>query len=235
MTIIPVIDILNGLVVHARHGERSLYQPISSRLCHDPSPFAVIKAFLSLFPFNTIYIADLNAIMHKGDNRQLIVDIVAEYSELHFWIDAGQKSPARDWPEQVCPIIGTETGISLKDLKDHQSRNNYILSLDFRNGGLIGNPELLSHPEYWPDKIIIMSLDKVGSHSGPDTGLIASIQSLTPNREIFIAGGIRESRDLFKLAGMGINGVLIASALHNQNIDRADLATYKKQIKKTPA
>ena len=102
------------------------------------------------------------------------------------------------------------------------------------NGDLIGDPELLAHSEYWPERIIIMSLNKVGSRSGPDLEFVASIQTLVPDRQFYIAGGVRDRNDLARLAETGIHGALVASALHEQSLVHNDLVDYENQAKKTP-
>ncbi len=62
MQIIPVIDIKNGVVVHARAGDRASYRPIETPLASSAEPLAVIEGLLSLFPFDTLYLADLDGI-----------------------------------------------------------------------------------------------------------------------------------------------------------------------------
>lgn len=226
MIIIPVIDLLDGLVVLAKKGARDLYRPVNSRLCSDPLPLAVINTFISLSPFHTIYIADLNAIMHKDDNLELIVKLVNTFPQLEFWVDAGNRSMELNGLDQVIPVISTETGTSPDDLANYHSENRYILSLDYMNGDLIGDPRLLALTELWPDKIIIMSMDLVGSRSGPDTNLVSNIQLQIPKKKLYIAGGVRNSGDLATLADMNVSGALIASALHNQDLNRQDINLY---------
>ncbi|MEW8382346.1 MAG: nickel transporter, partial [Candidatus Thiodiazotropha taylori] len=62
MKLIPVIDLMNGIVVRAIRGQRQSYLPSSTPLCQSSQPEAVISALLSLYPFDTLYIADLDAI-----------------------------------------------------------------------------------------------------------------------------------------------------------------------------
>ena len=62
MQVIPVIDLLNGEVVHAKKGLRQTYQPMQSPLCPSSDPLTVVSELLALHPFKQLYIADLNAI-----------------------------------------------------------------------------------------------------------------------------------------------------------------------------
>ena len=72
MQVIPVIDLSGGRVVHARRGQRELYQPLRSPLCVGSEPLAVVEGLLRLHPFEALYTADLDAIQGKGDNRSAL-------------------------------------------------------------------------------------------------------------------------------------------------------------------
>ena len=73
MEIIPVIDLMAGHVVHARFGNRQHYQPIQSLLCNSSKPVDIIQALLELYPFKTIYIADIDAIQGPDNHFELVV------------------------------------------------------------------------------------------------------------------------------------------------------------------
>ena len=103
------------------------------------------------------------------------------------------------------------------------ARPELIISLDFTAAGLTGNTGILDDTTHWPDTIIIMSLHKVGSGSGPDIGALNQVKRPLGDRNIFAAGGIRNKRDLQQLHENGFAGGLIATALHNGVIDESDL------------
>ena len=46
MQVIPVIDLSGGRVVHARRGQRELYQPLRSNLCVGSEPLAVVEGLM---------------------------------------------------------------------------------------------------------------------------------------------------------------------------------------------
>ncbi|MDD1606659.1 MAG: nickel transporter, partial [Methylococcaceae bacterium] len=79
MRLIPVIDLKNGVVVHAQRGQRDNYLPINSPLSPSAHVYDVIEAFLQLNGFDIIYVADLNAITQQGDNQALIYDVLRRY------------------------------------------------------------------------------------------------------------------------------------------------------------
>ncbi|MCS7095879.1 MAG: HisA/HisF-related TIM barrel protein, partial [Nitrososphaerota archaeon] len=77
MKIIPVIDVLGGLAVHAVKGERRRYRPVKSVLCSSADPLEVAEAFKEL-GFREVYLADLDAIMGGSRSCGLYRRIKAE-------------------------------------------------------------------------------------------------------------------------------------------------------------
>ena len=104
-----------------------------------------------------------------------------------------------------------------------------ILSLDFQTNTFLGDQDLLRNIKLWPERIIIMSLARVGSNSGPDYELASSFKNSTGSRKIYVAGGVRNEADLQALNDMGIDGVLIATALHTQQITGDILSNFSKK------
>lgn len=231
--IIPVIDLLDGQVVHARRGDRQHYQPIQSLLCNGSEPLAILQALLELYPFDQLYIADLNAIQKRSNHLQIIADIKVRYPHLQIWLDAGI-SCANDlsaWSGiNLNWVIGSE---SLRKLDDYLSLKklcgeSHVLSLDFVSDstgqGYQGPSELIEESTYWPNKVIAMALCRVGSDSGPDNQILAQLINRSGEQIIYAAGGVRHMGDVLQLKQMGAGGALIASALHNQRITSIDLA-----------
>ena len=62
MEVIPVIDLKGGAVVRARLGLRQSYAPIVTTLARTSAPLDVVAGLLTIHPFRTVYIADLDAI-----------------------------------------------------------------------------------------------------------------------------------------------------------------------------
>ena len=62
MRIIPVLDIMGGVVVRGVAGRRSEYRPIQSQLCSIAEPATVAQAIVDRFRTIEFYIADLDAI-----------------------------------------------------------------------------------------------------------------------------------------------------------------------------
>ena len=64
MQIIPVLDLLGGVVVRGLAGQRDSYQPINSQLVNSAEPLAVAQAFQHKLGLQRFYVADLDAIEH---------------------------------------------------------------------------------------------------------------------------------------------------------------------------
>ncbi|HYN53415.1 MAG TPA: HisA/HisF-related TIM barrel protein [Methylotenera sp.] len=230
MEIIPVIDLMHGQVVHARFGQRQYYQPIQSKLSHSSAPINIVSALLELYPFERLYIADLGAIQGQSNHFQTIQLIKDEFPHLEIWLDSGISCvddlyALKDLP--VCHVIGSENITSIKEILELKQTlgEEFILSLDFNAQGFLGPIELSSNAVYWPNRVIVMTLAKVGSHQGVDLQLLKLFTQGTLNLQVYAAGGVRGLDDLKLVSEIGGTGALIASALHNQQLTNVDL-TY---------
>lgn len=226
MQIIPVIDLLDGVVVHARKGERQHYKAIQSLLTHSSKPLDIVAALLEYFPFQQLYIADLNAIQkftHTPNNYRIIESIAKLFPELVLWIDAGIHSITElgSWTKLNAKLIlGSENFsnideyLALKKLLNNQ----LILSLDYMPQGYMGPEQLIQSTQYWPDDVILMSLSHVGENSGCNTQLLETFKSFTTKYKLYAAGGIRNMEDFKLLQNYGVHGALIATALHQKQL-----------------
>jgi len=222
LQIIPVIDVMGGVVVHAKKGRRDSYRPLQTPLCEGATPRAVIDGLLGLHAFKTVYIADLDALTGQGNHRVLLAGLQRDYPGLRFWVDQGLDAPVG----RAVPVIGSESlgGEGLDAL--HCPDGGFILSLDFMGERLLGPVSLLDEPDRWPETVIIMSLSRVGANAGPDFRRLEEFRSRRPDKRIIAAGGVRDAADLQRLDGLGIGGVLLASALHSGALEPAVLRGY---------
>lgn len=227
MEIIPVLDLKAGHVVHARRGHRDTYQPIVSRLSPTSMPRDVLAALLQLHAFTSVYIADLDAIEKTGEHAQIITDLARQYPDIEFWLDAGGTARAgMTAADNIRGVIGSE---SLRDVAAlGASDAAAILSLDFRGEDFLGPPDLLDAPGLWPDRVIVMTLARVGSGTGPDLDRLASIKQRAGARRLYAAGGVRDAADLEALRDAGAAGILVASGLHDGRLSPADLAHFSR-------
>lgn len=224
MHIIPVVDIRGGIAVRAARGDRANYGPMASPLASSPDPVAVAAGLRSLFPFRTLYVADLDAIEGRGRDTATQMRLLASWPGSELWVDDGRRGggqPESGAPSSSCrrcTVIGSEC---LSDPR-HAAAGD-ILSLDFQGDTFLGPRELLETPALWPGRIIVMTLKRVGSGEGPDLERLQWAIANAGGKSVYAAGGIRHAKDLKALRELGVAGALIASALHDGQIKTGDL------------
>ena len=225
------------MVVHAREGRRAEYAPIQSNLCKGANPETIMAALLGLHPFRTFYFADLDAIQREGGNADVIGRLHDRHPAVEFWIDAGiaDEDRLKAWVADGTgrAVIGSE---SLHDAdflfaaRDICKDLDPVLSLDYVGDEFKGPASLLEYPErHWPQRILAMNLQRVGSQRGPDFALIVELAKRVPGCQVYAAGGVRSVQDLEQVAAAGAAGALIASALHDGRIGAAELQQFQKE------
>jgi phosphoribosylformimino-5-aminoimidazole carboxamide ribotide isomerase len=228
MEVIPVLDLKEGVVVHARMGRRDQYRPIETPLASTSNPVDVARGVLAIHPFETFYIADLDAIENAGNNDAALTRLKTELPNLVFWVDNGVADLARanSWLDVGLGnlVLGSESQRDGALVRRLSGDNRVILSLDYRGDAFLGPVALLSDAADWPRKIIAMTLARVGSANGPDLNRLAAIKAAAPDKLIYAAGGVRDPADLAALRRAGIEGALVASSLHNGKLTGAQLA-----------
>jgi len=231
--VIPVLDLKDGAVVHARLGQRSQYRPIETPLSSSSNPVDVARGLLSIFPFETFYIADLDAIEGLGDNDAALSLLRTEFPGLAFWVDNGEANLARArcWLDSELGhlVLGSESQKDDAVVRGLSNDDRVILSLDYRADALAGPAMLLNDALAWPSRVIAMTLARVGSAMGPDWDRLAAIKVLAGEKRVYAAGGVRDADDLFALAKTGIAGALVASCLHNGKLAGAQIASLQAQ------
>lgn len=232
-TILPVLDLMGGHVVHGIAGERASYRPIETPLGPADDVLNLARTLLDKASSSSLYVADLDAIERTGDHRQSIARLAAALAPAALWLDAGTDEPAalRRWQRLgLTPVIGSE---SLKGLDQWQALREAgasILSLDFAQDGFRGPAPLRTMPELWPATVIVMTLARVGSTNGPDLDRLAEIvQAAGETRAVYAAGGVRSLEDLEAVARIGAKGALVATALHRGSLPQNEIAAFLRR------
>ena len=239
-TLVGVIDLMNGVAVHAVQGQRDQYQPVE--FCSG-DPVRLLDHYLRL-GIQKIYVADLDGItknqpdsvairrltLHCGENPaccELIFDLGwrgrkhsnsieliertgEQFSQCH-WVAATEAMPDPTAISELVELVGA---------------NQTILSLDYRNGDLLGNRTkeqawVMAAAAAGVYQFLVLDLASVGSDRGPTTAqtckrvsamLVDSLVGFKP--QIYSGGGIRSEGDIDALATAGCNHFLLATALY---------------------
>lgn len=224
LTLLPVLDLIEGQVVAARAGERGRYAPIRTPLTAGSDPVAVLGALLARSGADRAYLADLDGIQHGRPQWAVLRRLLAAFPQSGFWLDAGFASleagreAAAGLDAQggrVVPVLGSETLQGCSDLSRTADTGPCVLSLDFGSEGFRGDPAWLAAPQCWPQQVIVMTLARVGVAQGPDLDRLRACLALAGDRQLYAAGGVRHVQDLAALARLGVAGALVASALHS--------------------
>jgi phosphoribosylformimino-5-aminoimidazole carboxamide ribotide isomerase len=237
LKVIPVIDILNGSVVHAVKGIRKEYLPLQSTLVSSTDPLEVAQAFKNL-GFTELYIADLDAIIDCSTNFQTLKHIAQE-TGLKLMVDAGvtwikrAQNLLASGVSQL--IIGTETLQSKAFVREAArlfGSDRVLVSLDLKDDKVVvktgfdgsSDPMVLlrEFKAIGVSRVIVLDLSRVGSSEGVDVAFLRKVIDEV-GVDVYVGGGVRDISDLVELKNLGISGGLVATALHTGKISIQDL------------
>lgn len=165
------------------------------------------------------------------------------------WLDAGVASAAD--ARQVLElgvarvVVGLETLPSYKALEEicvAAGSDRVVFSLDLHDGVPVTSlksegSSLKSGGAAFEvaaravtagvDAMIVLDLARVGTAAGPDFELIANVRKAAPRVALVAGGGIRGPEDLSRLADVGCDGALVATAILNGHLSAADVASAR--------
>jgi len=240
MRIIPVLDLLNSVVVRGVAGQRDEYRPVESCFAESANAVDMALAIRRTFGLNQLYVADLDAILDREPNWPVYQQLVE--LEFELLIDAGVSTAAdvagvlAAGAKQV--IVGLETWpllSSLEMLLATAGEENIIFSLDMKDGRPVSKFRDMTNDdpadigacvlEAGVREMIVLDLGSVGMKSGlPTLELCRELNDFAPNSRLITGGGVRNPNDLKQLADEPIDGILVASALHDGSITAEDIA-----------
>ena len=243
---IPVLDLRAGRAVLARGGQRDTYAPVRSRLVAGGAqgwgdPLALARAYRDILDCDEWYVADLDALAGGAVQHALLAALAGLRGRL--LVDAAVATPERA-RELVAGgaarvVVGLETLPSL-DVLAAVARaigsERVAFSLDLRGGAPLAEARLSGAPlevagaavAAGAGAIIVLDLARVGSRRGVDAVLVAGLRRAYPRVELLAGGGIATARELERLADAGLDGALVATALHEARIRREDIAAVRR-------
>jgi phosphoribosylformimino-5-aminoimidazole carboxamide ribotide isomerase len=165
-------------------------------------------------------------------NKKLIVD--AGISDLKRAEDVLKCSASK-------LVIGTETlssGEFVRDALRSFGKERVIVSLDMMNSKLLGSfgkgPSstiaiLKDFIGMGLAQVVILDLARVGSGQGVNIDFLKQLVG-KQNLDVFVGGGVRNITDLVELRELGVQGVLLATALHSGAVTMEDLKNECMEI-----
>src|SRR6516162_2372701 len=204
MRILPVLDLMKGLVVRAQGGRRKEYRPLISGIIRSSHPLDVAQAFRFHFGLKELYLADLDAIAGRPPALQTYTSLRKRGFQL--WLEPGIKQapdaekPAEAGIETIIGGLETLAGPEvLEALCRTYSPVRIVFSLDLRNGQPFGKPEIWG---YTPmeivrravgcgvQRLLILDLARVGVGKGIGTeDLCKQVAAEFPQVELSAGGG----------------------------------------------
>ncbi|HUF34344.1 MAG TPA: HisA/HisF-related TIM barrel protein [Gemmatimonadales bacterium] len=248
MRIIPVLDLANGVAVHARAGDRPRYETVHSVLAPDADgdPTALLRAYRQALGAAECYVADLDAIQGGAVQRGLLRELAALAVGFPgpLLVDAGTRGPDGALEVLSCGasevVVGLESLHAFADLAaivELAGPRRVLFSLDLRLGSPIVHPALRDAAGAAPDApslaaqavaagartLLALDIGRVGTGCGVDLDLLKTLRRRFPSTRLLAGGGVLTRRDLERMRDAGCDGALVASAIHTGRIGAADV------------
>jgi phosphoribosylformimino-5-aminoimidazole carboxamide ribotide isomerase len=237
MRILPVLDLMGGVVVRGVAGRRAEYRPVVSRLTASCRPLDVAGAFRSHFGLTELYLADLDAIAGAAPALSVYGELRA--AGFRLWVDAGLRTPEAEslvgaGVEGIVAGLETLPGPETLARLCRDWGERIVFSLDLKEGRPLGTLDGWQAADAWSvaaaavaagvRRLLVLDLARVGVGAGSGTEeLCGRLVRTYPGLEVAAGGGVRDRADLERLRAAGVRAVLVASALHDGRLSREDL------------
>ena len=243
MQVLGVVDLLNGRAVHARAGARERYEPVravAGASIEAGDAVAIARTYRDRLGVTELYAADLDAIMGRAPHDRLVAALAATGP---LWLDAGVSS--LDGAQHALTLGAERVIVGLETLGSWEALHaicsgvggeRVAFSLDLSNGqpltrGVIPSSApcdvAASAVDAGVQSIIVIDLARVGTGAGLDLDLISRVRDRAADVSLLAGGGVRGFEDLRRLAHVGCDGVLVATALHDGRLGAADVAAAR--------
>ena len=241
--VVGVIDLLRGRAVHARAGRRECYEPVervAGTAIEAGDGVALARAYVDRLGVRELYVADLDALAGGPLQRPTVSAIAAIGAPVMLDAAVTTADEARRavdlGAERVIVALETLPDFGhLRDVCGAIGGGHVAFSLDLRDGVAViaSGARISAEPppliaaraiDAGAGTIIVIDLARVGTGRGLDLELLASVRDATRGSWLLAGGGTRGVDDLERLAALGCDGALVATALHDGRITAADVA-----------
>jgi len=230
MEIIPAIDISNGKCVRLYKGRKR------SEKIYFEDPLEVLDFWVS-HGAERLHFIDLDGAWGSDVNKNLLQKIIKETSnKIKIQIGGGIRSieSALKLIELGADriIIGTfaiKNPKSVKNLLEIIGSDKIIIAVDYRKErvAIQGWTELSNKNPFSFGKeleelgvrlILFSSIEADGTLSGPDFENIEKMIESVEKTSIYVAGGVRNIKDVEDLNTIGVKGVIIGKAFYEHSL-----------------
>ena len=247
---IPVLDLAAGRAVLARGGRRESYAPVRSVLADADTaagdPVALAQAYRDALGLEECYVADLDAIAGRPVQLALLRRLAGLGGRLSLLVDAGVGDAGRAREVLAAGIaqlvVGLETLPSfgaLAAVVRAVGAERVTCSLDLRDGAPMLRAGAPHHGtvvelaraavEAGATSLLVLDVARVGSGRGVDYRLVERLRRAHPAVRLLAGGGVAGVGDIERLADLGLDGVLVATALHDGRLGRAAIEAVRRR------
>lgn len=231
--------------MQALAGDRSRYRPVESVLTPGlpGDALALVQAYRDVVGARECYVADLDAIEGGQLQGDRLGDLVRAAAPGSLLVDAGTGDENAAGAVRALGAAGVVVGLeTLRRLADLAAivatlgPERVIFSLDLRLGRLVLSPHAAAagdlrglEPEEVAGQavaagvrtLIALDVGRVGTGRGMDLELLRRLRRRFPSVRLLAGGGVADGEDLARLAGVGCDAALVATALHRGRIGQS--------------
>ncbi len=237
--IIPAIDIIGGKCVRLSQGD------YNRKTVYNENPLEVARMFEDA-GISRLHLVDLDGAKAKHIVNYKVLEQIASKTNLIIDFGGGLKSD-KDlkiaFESGAAMVIGGSIAVKEPELYlswlEKFGSEKIILGADAKNGKIAvsGWQESTELPviEFIDEfhkkgifKVISTDISRDGMLSGPAFELYAEIMETLPKVEIIASGGIASMDDIYKLAEMGVPGVITGKAIYEGKIGLKEIEKYNQ-------
>jgi phosphoribosylformimino-5-aminoimidazole carboxamide ribotide isomerase len=220
--LVPAVDVLGGEAVRL---ERGAFERVGVRA---GDPVELARRLAGMRP-PWLHVVDLEGARSGGARPELVAEIAAAVAPVPVQAAGGVRSPddalALVGAGAARVVVGTAAFSAPGALAPYVEAlgERLVVAVDVRDGrvavagwerssGLGVEEAVESCVGAGVARLLCTAINRDGTLSGPDLGLLARVRELS-GLPVLAAGGIRSREDLDALAGIGLEGAVVGRAL----------------------
>jgi phosphoribosylformimino-5-aminoimidazole carboxamide ribotide isomerase len=232
MIVIPAIDLRDGDCVQLRGGD------FDQELIRLSDPVHVAVQWRDL-GFRHLHVIDLDAAAGTGSNR-VIIERICEFYDVTAQVGGGVRDTGA--VDQLLRLGASSVLVGTRAFDDpawfaevaNANPGRIALALDVRGGTVttsawreqttIDPAAFLASVASLPlAQVVATAVDVEGQEAGPDLDLVRTLRAATAHR-LGVAGGVTTAQDVAALAALGVDSVVVGTALYTGKLEMSALS-----------